>query len=63
MDFTCHDWIEVGMLFLVGDVAVGGGWSAALGVSYVSLCFGDIGYVATCVELWLPMVEVPLSLS
>lgn len=62
MDFTFDYWIEIGMLLFIGDVVVAGGWIVALGVSYVSICLGDIGYVATCVYLWLLVLEMLLSL-
>lgn len=47
---------------MIGDIAVAGGWSVSLGVAYVSTYIGYIGYVATCVELWLHMLEVLLPM-
>ena len=44
------------------DVVVAGGWSAALGVAYVSICLRDVGYVPMCFHLWMLVLEVPLSL-
>lgn len=38
-----------------------GGCSVATWVAYVSTCLGDIGNVAIHVELWLRVLEVPLS--